>query len=416
MDAKPFSLPERAARKRFWPTIVPWMQSLFAPPCHRVADARKEKTMKANKSILALLLGWTPVAWAEQQKISIRVLPWVDEHYDILCNGEELTVISGTGDAYDLVQIEIDPGATSLTLQLKYKKKYWSSEGGVTVGTVNNYGWEMNTFYDSTEEDYWICNIKIQKKDSFSGTTELQNLCEINTFSVQMVPPSATLTYDDGVEDESVSGMPTPASEQVELPGSADDSTPMGTFTAAAAPTRSGYSFQGWRASWNNELYAAGQEVTVTALPEADLTLTAEWKKMSAIPGKPVEGGDSGSGDSTQSYYYIHADGSAGGSVSPSGYTRVSKNGSLTVSFAPKSGYSILAVYVDGVKTGTADGQYTFSNVTADHKIYVQFEETDAEYDDVPKTGDEAPLAAAAGMGLLALLGLGYLLASRRRA
>ena len=102
--------------------------------------------------------------------------------------------------------------------------------------------------------------------------------------------------------------------------------------------------------------------------------------------------------------------------MSPSGYTRVSKNGSLTVSFAPKSGYSILAVYVDGVKTGTADGQYTFSNVTADHKIYVQFEETDAEYDDVPKTGDEAPLAAAAGLGLLALLGLGCLLASRRRA
>ena len=250
--------------------------------------------MKANKSILALLLaltlllGWTPVAWAEKPTISIRVLPWVDNDFDILCNGEELTVKPGTGDAYDLVQIEIDPGATSLTLQLKYKKKYWSSEGGVTVGTVNNYGWEMNTFYDSTKEDYWICNIKIQKKGNLPDDFQWKDLCEINTFIVQMVPPSATLTYDDGVEDGSVSDMPAPASKQVELRGSDEESRPTGIFEAAAAPTRSGYSFQGWRASWNNELYAARQEVTVTALPEADLTLTAEWKKMSAIPGKPV--------------------------------------------------------------------------------------------------------------------------------
>ena len=402
------------------------MQSLFAPPCHRVADARKEKTMKANKSILALLLaltlllGWTPVAWAKQQTISIRVLPEVDEDFDILYNGAKLKVEEGDGSEYDLVQIEIDSGDEKLTLQLKYKKKYWSSEGGVTVGTVNNYGWKVGEFnhYGSTEDGDWICNITIEKNDNFSGYPGLQNICEINAFYVEMVPPSATLTYDDGVEDESVSGMPEPASEQVKLPGSADDSTPTGNFTAAAAPTRSGYSFQGWRASWNNELYGAGQKVTVTALPKEKLTLTAEWEKQNttAIPGKPVEGGDSGSGDSTQSYYYIHADCSSGGSVSPSGYTRVSKNGSLTVSFAPKSGYSILAVYVDGVKTGTADGQYTFSNVTADHKIYVQFEKTSEGYDDVPKTGDEAPLAAAAGLGLLALLGLGCLLASRRRA
>lgn len=38
-----------------------------------------------------------------------------------------------------------------------------------------------------------------------------------------------------------------------------------------------------------------------------DLTLTAEWKKMSAIPGNPV-GGGSGGGSSSQSYYYIYAD------------------------------------------------------------------------------------------------------------
>lgn len=218
--------------------------------------------------------------------------------------------------------------------------------------------------------------------------------------------PALTIEYKPGTTD-SVSGMPD--SEKVTV-GAGNQ------FTTAAAPARSGYRFQGWRASWNDELYKANAAVKA---PDkgTDLTLTAEWKKMSAIPGNPVGGGSSGGGSSSsQSYYYIYADCSSGGSVSPSGYTRVSADGSLTVSFAPKSGYSILAVYVDGVKTGTVGGQYTFSKVSADHKIYVQFEKTNAGYDDVPKTGDEAPLAAALGLSALALAGLACLLVSKRRA
>lgn len=218
--------------------------------------------------------------------------------------------------------------------------------------------------------------------------------------------PALEIEYKTDAAD-SVSGMPD--SEKVTV-GAGNQ------FTTAAAPSRSGYSFQGWRASWNDELYKAKAAVKA---PDSgtDLTLTAEWKKMSAIPGNPVGGGGSGGGSgSSQSYYYIYADCSSGGSVSPSGYTRVSADGSLTVSFAPKSGYSILAVYVDGVKTGTVGGQYTFSKVSADHKIYVQFEKTSEGYDDVPKTGDEAPLAAALGLSALALAGLGCLLVSRRRA
>lgn len=217
--------------------------------------------------------------------------------------------------------------------------------------------------------------------------------------------PALTIEYKTDATD-SVSGMPTPVKVTV---GAGL------TFTTAEAPSRSGYRFLGWRASWDEKLYSANAPVKAPG-SGTDWTLTAEWKKMSAIPGNPVGGGGSGGGSSSQSYYYIYADCSSGGSVSPSGYTRVSADGSLTVSFAPKSGYSILAVYVDGVKTGTVGGQYTFSKVSADHKIYVQFEKTNAGYDDVPKTGDEAPLAAALGLSALALAGLGCLLVSRRRA
>lgn len=248
---------------------------------------------------------------------------------------------------------------------------------------------------------------KTAKRGS-DGKYTIENVSGDIVLETLKAVPALEIEYKPGTTD-SVSGMPD--SEKVTV-GAGNQ------FTTAAEPSRSGYRFQGWRANWNNELYKANAAVKAPDKPDSgtDWTLTAEWKKMSAIPGNPVGGGGSGGGSSSQSYYYIYADCSSGGSVSPSGYTRVSADGSLTVSFAPKSGYSILAVYVDGVKTGTVGGQYTFSKVSADHKIYVQFEKTSEGYDDVPKTGDEAPLAAALGLSALALAGLGCLLVSRRRA
>lgn len=359
--------------------------------------------MKVTKSILSLLLvltlllGWTPAARAEQQAVFIRIPPSLDDEFDVLYDGGPVTITPGTGDEYDLYEISIDENTTRFFLQLKYKYPCWRADGGVTVSTSDGYGWraDLDTYNFNIVDNYWICYIPIVRNHTSGG--DVDTICEIPQFDVQMLPYT-TLEYDDGVDDGSVSGMPTDAGgKEVTMDGDPDQPGGFkGTIETPAAPTRPGYDFLGWRAEWGDKaLYAAGQQVTVSGTAGATIKLTAEWEKQA-------------------SYYNIQADCSTGGSVSPAGDTRVKEGDSLTVRFAPESGYEIDAVYVDGAKTGTTGGQYTFSNVTSDHKIYIQYqlEETDAEYDDVPQTGDEAPLAAMAILAMVALLGL----AVRRRA
>ena len=71
--------------------------------------------------------------------------------------------------------------------------------------------------------------------------------------------------------------------------------------------------------------------------------------------------------------YEIEADCSSGGSISPSGTVTVVHGNSKTFNFTPKSGYEVSAVYVDGKKVSTSNDSYRFSNVRADHTIYVDF-------------------------------------------
>lgn len=417
---------------------------------------KRSKTIFALLLALTLLLGLTPVAFAAEPTILVDPVPEHTTVADITIkqetDGSYTATFTWTAkDGYYMadpkVEITLDTGepvkngeqatydADNKTVTLKNLKSdavykvilstdFYTPinyDDGVSDGSVSN---KLIDVMNLKEGDTLTITDTIPERTNFVFTgwksdydekvyQAGETLTVPGVDEVKMVnliaqwAPALTIEYKTDASD-SVSGMPTPMKVTV---GAGNQ------FTTAAEPSRSGYRFQGWRASWDNELYKAKAAVKAPAKPDSGtgLTLTAEWKKMSAIPGNPV-GGGSGGGSSSQSYYYIYADCSSGGSVSPSGYTRVSADGSLTVSFAPKSGYSILAVYVDGVKTGTVGGQYTFSKVSADHKIYVQFEKTNAGYDDVPKTGDEAPLAAALGLAALSLAGLACLLVSRRRA
>lgn len=74
--------------------------------------------------------------------------------------------------------------------------------------------------------------------------------------------------------------------------------------------------------------------------------------------------------------YDIDASSSSGGSISPSGRTRVSRGDDRTFRFSPNSGYEVSAVYVDGKRLSYTNNSYTFYDVTADHTIYVEFERT----------------------------------------
>lgn len=68
----------------------------------------------------------------------------------------------------------------------------------------------------------------------------------------------------------------------------------------------------------------------------------------------------------------ITASAGSGGSISPSGTTRVNYDGSLAYSITPSAGYHIADVTVDGSPVGAVSG-YTFTNVISDHTISATF-------------------------------------------
>lgn len=70
--------------------------------------------------------------------------------------------------------------------------------------------------------------------------------------------------------------------------------------------------------------------------------------------------------------YTITASAGSNGSISPSGTVVVNSGANQTFTFTPNSGYQVAGVVVDGVSQG-AISSYTFTNVTANHTISVNF-------------------------------------------
>lgn len=85
-----------------------------------------------------------------------------------------------------------------------------------------------------------------------------------------------TVAYDDGVDDASVTNMPTNPQGYF-----------FGSYTTAAAPSREGYDFQGWKAEGTDNVYEANQEFTLNG----DVTLVAQWTKKTANVTFDIIGG-----------------------------------------------------------------------------------------------------------------------------
>ena len=76
------------------------------------------------------------------------------------------------------------------------------------------------------------------------------------------------VTYATGAGNENVNGMPT-SNETYYLSGS--------EYTVSdAAPTRTGYTFAGWKSSEGDTVYKTGGDMQFT-MPNKDVTLTAQW-------------------------------------------------------------------------------------------------------------------------------------------
>ena len=114
-------------------------------------------------------------------------------------------------------------------------------------------------------------------------------------------------------------------------------------------PVRAGYRFTGWFTE-----PACQNEWDFSTPVTADLTLYAGWDPLPAVS------------------YTITASARGGGSISPAGKISVAANGDASFSIRPDDGYEVEQILVDGVNI-SADGDYTFRNVSADHSIEVIF-------------------------------------------
>ncbi|MBF0593342.1 MAG: hypothetical protein HQL22_00075 [Candidatus Omnitrophica bacterium] len=73
------------------------------------------------------------------------------------------------------------------------------------------------------------------------------------------------------------------------------------------------------------------------------------------------------------SNHTITASAGAGGSISPGGAVSVTDGASQVFTVTPNQGFNVDQVVVDGASASLSNGQYSFTNVTADHAINVSF-------------------------------------------
>ncbi len=82
--------------------------------------------------------------------------------------------------------------------------------------------------------------------------------------------------------------------------------------------------------------------------------------------------------------YVIQAESAVNGTITPAGSNTVSRGGEMAFTITANDGFIISAVYVDGVPVAGAAGKtaflYTESNVSADHKIRVEYLSADVNY------------------------------------
>ena len=132
------------------------------------------------------------------------------------------------------------------------------------------------------------------------------------------------------------------------------------TVAKPAAPTKDGFTFDGW---YTDEDLTDAYEFTEPV--KANLTLYAKWTEDS--------GGSSGT--VTTPSYTITVTQSTGGKITPS-TSNVKKGADKTFTIAAGEGYKISDVLVDGKSVGTV-GTYTFKNVAAKHTITAKFEKVE---------------------------------------
>ena len=172
-------------------------------------------------------------------------------------------------------------------------KEYYITFGKIEKGT------KVEATEGATTSDLLFSTDSITLNEEFSGTGSAASnnvsLSNVNSWGNVHACPGAvgytnegfawhmdgninvyTVAYDDGVDDASVTNMPTNPQGYF-----------FGSYTTAAAPSREGYAFQGWKAEGTDNVYEANQEFTLNG----DVTLVAQWTLSNANVTFMIDGG-----------------------------------------------------------------------------------------------------------------------------
>lgn len=125
-----------------------------------------------------------------------------------------------------------------------------------------------------------------------------------------------------------------------------------GTSCTVHASANTGYSFVNWTENGNQVSTNANYTFTVNG----NRNLVANF---------------------AQSTYTIQASAGANGIITPSGTINVAQGANQSFSMIPNTGYEVQNVYIDGNSVGALTS-YTFTNVNANHQIYVTFIQVDS--------------------------------------
>ena len=172
---------------------------------------------------------------------------------------------------------------------------------------------------------------KLQYNSSSSIFSCYESFDQASVSLYKYYAPVPKVTYDKNTEDE-VTNMPNPSVQRAEN----------NKATIAAGPSRTGYTFEGWKNG--NTTYTVGEEYTFTE----DITLYAQW---AALPSFHVTYNTSGSQGTTPTDATNYYEGDEVILASASGLSN--------------AGY-FFAGWNDGTSTYPAGGEYTMpgSNVT----------------------------------------------------
>ena len=123
--------------------------------------------------------------------------------------------------------------------------------------------------------------------------------------------------------------------------------------------------------------FTCDTEVTLTATPNDGYRFLAWDDGNEDNPRTVVVAGDRTYVASFKAVHTITATAGEHGSISPSGDVSVEDGDSQTFTMTTDYGYRIASILIDGVDVSgqVYNGIYTFTNVTANHTIYVDFEE-----------------------------------------